>query len=111
MSFRSFMSFKTLSLALAVAVALAACSDSSDTPAADNSAAAAPADTASMPIENPFFTASELPLHYPRFDLIRDEHYLPAFEKGMQDQLTEIADITGQSAEPNFANTIVPLEL
>lgn len=105
------MSFKFLVLTLAVAGVLAACSDSTETPVADNTAAAAPADTIAMPIENPFFTASELPLHYPRFDLIQDEHYTSALEKGMQEQLTEIADITSQTAEPSFANTIVPLEL
>jgi peptidyl-dipeptidase Dcp len=66
---------------------------------------------ADMPAENPFFTVSTLPMRYPHFDLIREEHYLPAFEQGMSDQLAEINDITTQTAEPSFANTIVPLEL
>lgn len=109
------MSFKTLSLSLslllALAAALTACSDTTETPVSDESATAQPGDAAAMTTENPFFTLSALPLHYPRFDLIRDEHYLPAFEQGMQEQLAEIVDITSQTAEPSFANTIVPLEL
>jgi len=105
------MSFKTLSLLLALAAALTACSDTTETPVSDESATAQPGDAAAMTTENPFFTLSALPLHYPRFDLIRDEHYLPAFEQGMQEQLAEIVDITSQTAEPSFANTIVPLEL
>ena len=62
-------------------------------------------------IVNPFLTESPLYLNYPQFDLIREEHYLPAFRQGMTEQLAEIAVITGQSAEPSFDNTIVALEL
>ena len=61
--------------------------------------------------ENPFFAESRLPMNYPRFDLIRDEHYLPAFERGMKEQLEEIAAITSQAAPPTFENTIIALEL
>jgi peptidyl-dipeptidase Dcp len=61
--------------------------------------------------DNPFFAPSTLDLQFPRFDLIRNEHYLPAFERGMSEQLAEIAEITTQSAPPSFANTLVPLEL
>src|SRR5690606_37576338 len=43
-------------------------------------------------------------------DLIRDEHYLPAFERGMAEQLAEIAAITAQQAAPTFDNTLLPLE-
>ena len=64
-----------------------------------------------VPGENPFFAESRLPMNYPRFDLIRDEHYLPAFERGMKEQLEEIAAITSQAAPPTFENTIIALEL
>ncbi|HWK54597.1 MAG TPA: M3 family metallopeptidase [Hyphomicrobiales bacterium] len=97
---------------LAVAVGfglLAACSEQPATETASMPDATAP--TAPTAAPNPFFTASTLDLHYPRFDLIRDEHFKPAFERGMTEQLAEIAEITGQTAEPSFANTIVPLEL
>ncbi len=61
--------------------------------------------------DNPFFTVSELDLQYPRFDLIRNEHYRPAFLEGMKQHLAEISEITSQTALPTFANTIVPLEI
>lgn len=60
---------------------------------------------------NPFLTESPLYLGYPQFDLISEEHYLPAFRQGMAEQLAEIEAITSQQAEPDFDNTIVALEL
>jgi peptidyl-dipeptidase Dcp len=46
----------------------------------------------------------------PHFDRIRDEHYLPAFRAGMEQQLEEIDRIAQDSAEPSFENTIVAME-
>lgn len=60
---------------------------------------------------NSFFEESTLYLGYPPFDLIEDKHYLPAFEKGMAEQLVELEAISLQSEAPTFENTIVPLEL
>ncbi|MBP0449869.1 M3 family metallopeptidase [Kitasatospora sp. RG8] len=60
--------------------------------------------------ENPFFEPSTLVYELPPFAAIREEHYLPAFERGMADQLAEIAAITADPAEPTFDNTLVPLE-
>lgn len=59
---------------------------------------------------NPFFEPSTLPYGMPPFAEITDEHYRPAFEKGMADQLTEIAAITRRRDMPTFENTIIPLE-
>ncbi len=98
----------TAVVAITASLLLAACGGSSKQ---DNKVNNPDDKVAVMPAENPFFAVSTLPLRYPHFDLIHTEHYLPAFEKGMVDQLAEIADITSQSAEPSFANTIVPLEL
>ena len=39
---------------------------------------------------NPFFEKSKLYMGFPPFDLIKNEHYLPAFLKGMSKQLDEI---------------------
>jgi peptidyl-dipeptidase Dcp len=64
-----------------------------------------------MLTENPFYSRSTLDFQYPHFDKIKSEHYLPAFQRGMAEQLVEIEEITSQSAEPSFANTIIPLEL
>ncbi|MGV0033617.1 MAG: hypothetical protein ACNYPE_01190 [Candidatus Azotimanducaceae bacterium WSBS_2022_MAG_OTU7] len=93
-------------LALAGFVLLVSCSDSNDTP----NAAANPDTLASISssvesatpeiAQNPFFSPSSLDLQYPRFDLIRNEHYMPAFTRGMQQQLAEIDEITRQTALP-----------
>ena len=60
--------------------------------------------------ENPFFEPSTLPFGLPPFADIRDEHYEPAFERGMADQLAEIRAITVKRDMPFFENTLVPLE-
>ncbi|NGP53032.1 M3 family metallopeptidase [Thioalkalivibrio sp. XN8] len=59
---------------------------------------------------NPFFTASALPYQVPPFDQIRDEHYLPAFERGMAEELAEIEAIANNPEAPTFENTIVAME-
>ncbi|MFJ6139460.1 M3 family metallopeptidase [Kitasatospora sp. NPDC092286] len=60
--------------------------------------------------ENPFFKASTLAYELPPFAEIREEHYLPAFERGMADQLAEIAAITADPEPPTFDNTVIALE-
>lgn len=64
-----------------------------------------------MTKDNPFLVASPLYLNYPPFDQIEDDHYIPAFEAGMAQQLLEIEAIVSQEATPTFENTLVPLEL
>ncbi|MFC0678365.1 M3 family metallopeptidase [Lysobacter korlensis] len=59
---------------------------------------------------NPFLEPSSLPYGLPPFAEIRDEHYEPAFERGMEEQLEELEQITGNQDEPTFENTLVPLE-
>jgi peptidyl-dipeptidase Dcp len=68
-------------------------------------AAAAPAYAA-----GPFDAASSLPYQAPRFDIIKDKDYQPAFEQGMRAQLAEMAAIAGNKAEPSFDNTIAAME-
>ncbi len=60
--------------------------------------------------ENPLFTESTLPLHYPRFDLIKDSDFAPAFAKGMTEQLQEIDVIANNPEKATFENTIIALE-
>ena len=59
---------------------------------------------------NPFFAPSTLPYGLPPFADIRDEHYLPAFEKGFEEHLAEISNITRRRDMPTFENTFIPLE-
>jgi len=61
-------------------------------------------------LAGPFDAPSSLPYQAPRFDLIKDSDYQPAFEKGMQQQLAEIATIAGNKTAPTFDNTIVAME-
>lgn len=59
---------------------------------------------------NPLLKPSTLEYQFPPFDQIRDEHYLPAIEQGMREQLAEVAAIASQKEAPSFDNTIVALE-
>ncbi len=63
-----------------------------------------------VPGANPFSVESTLPYHAPRFDLVRNEHYQPALEEGMRQQLAEIDAIAKQMEAPTFDNTILPME-
>ena len=45
----------------------------------------------------------------PPFAIIKGEHYLPAFYGGMEEQLSEVAEIIAQD-EVTFLNTVVALE-
>lgn len=60
--------------------------------------------------ENPFFAPSGLPYQLPNFAEIREEHYLPAFERGMAEQLAEVDAIATSAEPPTFDNTIAALE-
>jgi peptidyl-dipeptidase Dcp len=59
---------------------------------------------------NPLFSESALPYHMPPFDQIKDEHYAPAIEKGMADELKEAEAIANNKDKPTFENTIVAME-
>ena len=59
---------------------------------------------------NPLLTESTLPYHLPPFDLIKNEHFAPAFALGMEQNLKEIDTIVKNPAVPTFENTIVALE-
>ncbi len=59
---------------------------------------------------NPLATVSTLPFHYPQFDKIKDEHFIPAFNEGMRQQLKEVDAIANNKAAPTFDNTIVAME-
>ncbi|HJT81394.1 MAG TPA: M3 family metallopeptidase [Chthoniobacterales bacterium] len=60
--------------------------------------------------ENPLMSVSSLPYHTPPFDKIKDEHFLPAIDAGMREQLQEIGKIAANPEKPTFENTIVAME-
>ena len=59
---------------------------------------------------NPFYQDSTLYMQFPAFDKIQNAHYAPAFEKGMADQLAEIAAIANNPEPATFENTLVAME-
>ena len=60
--------------------------------------------------DNPLLTESSLPYHVPPFDKIKDEHFAPAIDAGMREQLSEVEAVADNSEKPTFDNTIVALE-
>jgi len=100
---------------LVMTMALSACSDSDTKNAASEAAEKVEAVVAEMTKvglnqENPFFAASSLYMAIPAFDKIKHEHYKPAFEVGMQEQLAEIDAIADNPDPATIANTLIPLE-
>jgi peptidyl-dipeptidase Dcp len=59
---------------------------------------------------NPLLAPWATPFGIPPFDLIRPEHFEPAFAAAMAAHLEEIAAIGGDTAAPSFANTIEALQ-
>ena len=60
--------------------------------------------------ENPFYSESDLYMKFPPFDKIKNEHYLPAFEKGIKEHIIEIETIANNVQNPTFNNTIIAME-
>ena len=59
---------------------------------------------------NPLLAQWETPHQTPPFDLIKVEHYKPAFETAIAVSRAEIDAIVNNPAKPTFANTILALE-
>ncbi|WP_368544904.1 peptidyl-dipeptidase Dcp [Enterobacter soli] len=59
---------------------------------------------------NPFFEISLLPYQAPRFDVINDSHYRPAFDEALRQKRADIDAIIAQTAAPDFNNTVLALE-
>lgn len=60
--------------------------------------------------KNPFMQEWKTPYGVPPFDQIKTEHYLPAFQAGIKQQVAEIKAITSNKQAPTFENTILALE-
>lgn len=59
---------------------------------------------------NPFFTEWQTPFQSPPFDQIKEEHYMPAFNRGMEEHLKEVEAIANNIEAPTFENTIEAME-
>lgn len=59
---------------------------------------------------NPFFTEWTTPYGIPPFNQIKNEHFMPAIEQGMQQHLEEIDGIVNNQEAPTFSNTIEAMD-
>ena len=60
---------------------------------------------------NPLLKKSTLQYQAPRFDLIKDEHFKPAFEYALKLNEAEIEKIANNKSKATFQNTVLALEL
>ena len=60
--------------------------------------------------ENPLLSEFDTPFQVPPFDKIQEEHYLPAFKEGMEQENMEIEAIVNNPGTPTFENTIEAVE-
>lgn len=63
-----------------------------------------------MNLNNPFFKKYDTPFNVPDFEQIDNEHFVPAFKKGITEHNEEIKVIVNNNKGPSFQNTIVALE-
>ena len=61
-------------------------------------------------MDNPFFSSWGTPYEIPDFGKIKTEHYMPAFEEGMKQQMAEIDAIVNNPEAPTFENTVEAYE-
>lgn len=61
-------------------------------------------------MDNPLLTEFDTPHGVPPFDKIKTDHYIPAFEAGMEQHKADIDAIVANPDPPTFDNTIEALE-
>lgn len=96
--------------AASCALLLAACASNSSASADAQSPAAAQADEARTMAANPLLAAWDTPFGAPPFDLIDEDHFIPAFEAAMASHNLEIEAIAANPDAPTFENTFLALE-
>ncbi|MHC1708185.1 MAG: M3 family metallopeptidase [Bacteroidales bacterium] len=62
-------------------------------------------------MENPLLAPFNTPFEVPPFNEIELEHFIPAIEEGIKQQLNEIEAITSNLEKPDFNNTILAYDL
>jgi peptidyl-dipeptidase Dcp len=55
---------------------------------------------------NPFFSEYKTPFGVPPFDKIHASHYMPAFERGMNEKRRDLEVLLAVKEDPTFTNTI-----
>jgi len=61
-------------------------------------------------MSNPFFSEYKTPHQVPPFNEIKLEHFLPAIEAGIEEQMAEVKAITDNKDEATFDNTILAFD-
>ena len=61
-------------------------------------------------LDNPLLQPWDTPFGLPPFDVVRAEHFLPAFEVALREHLAEVDAIAGSDAAPSFENTVAALD-
>lgn len=69
------------------------------------------AQTPNLKMTNPLLKRSTLQYQAPPFNLIKDEHFKPAFEYALKVHNQEVRKIATNKAKPTFMNTVVALEI
>jgi len=69
-----------------------------------------PSHLAAQEETNPLLTEFKTPFGTPPFDLIKNEHFLPAIKKGIEAQQAEIEAIINNPNPPTFENTILAFD-
>ena len=59
---------------------------------------------------NPLLHKSPLEYELPEYESLAEDHYYPAFQRGVAEQREEVEAIISSSTQPTFENTIVALE-
>jgi peptidyl-dipeptidase Dcp len=59
---------------------------------------------------NPLLAPWDAPFSLPPFQLVRPEHFRPAFERGMREHREELQRIAAQRDAPTFDNTLVAFD-
>ncbi|MDG5767222.1 M3 family metallopeptidase [Balneolales bacterium ANBcel1] len=94
---------------LSIALWMSACSpESGETITEPEAAPQAPEVMLSQ--DNPFYAPSTLPFEAPDFDAIRTEHYKPAMEVGMAQEIQEYEAIANNPEPPTVENTLVAMQ-
>lgn len=78
---------------------------------ASNASTISTAPTIAINEDNPFLSPSSLDFEAPDFSIIRNEHFMPAYEAGMAIAAQEILDIANNPEAPTFENTVTAMEL
>ena len=60
--------------------------------------------------DNPLLAEFNTPFGVPPFDEIKPEHYMPAFELGMEQQKAEVEAIVNSTEPATFENTVAALD-